>query len=111
MDSAAIFLIVALSIQLSWLCWRVSVSYRPLLAREAEVPIQWMIGGEVTKTTSPRFALSFIPALTAGIMIFGLGLAFAAPSGDRWAFIPVQLVLGLIMIAGNAFLLSRAARR
>ena len=111
MDSAAILVIVALSIGLSWLCWRVSVSYRPLLSGEAEIPIQWMIGGEVTKTASPRFALWFIPALTAGMMIFGVGLALSAPPSDRWAFVPVQLVLGLIMTAANAYLLSRAARR
>ena len=110
MAGAAIPVVAALAIGLSVLCWRVSASYRPLLYDKRDVPIQWMIGGEVTRTASPRFALAFVPALTAGLMAVMVVLAASAPADERWAIVPVELVVGVMMIALNAFMLSRAAR-
>ena len=70
-----------------------------------------MIGGEVTKTASPRLALALIPSLTSGIMALLAVLAIAAPPEKRWAIVPAQLFLGLILTASNSYMLSRAARR
>ena len=69
-----------------------------------------MIGGEVTKTASPRFSLALFPVLTAGMMAGFFAIAIVASGPARWGVIAVQLFVGLFMAGLTAWFLGRSTR-
>ena len=75
------------------------------LRSEAQLPMQWWLGGEVTWYAPRPIALAFVPAL--GVLVFaGLTVIsfYTRPRpGQEWMEVPSLFAIGVIVLAVQVF--------
>tara|TARA_R110001606_G_scaffold136898_6_gene274649 strand:- start:3817 stop:4158 length:342 start_codon:yes stop_codon:yes gene_type:complete len=79
---------------------------------ETTLPMQWLLDGTVTKTAPRRFALAFIPALFAFVLIAMVIISIFVPTkpGDEGLVIPAIAFVALLFVALYAFYLWMVAK-
>lgn len=71
------------------------------LRDEARIPMQWSLSGRVTWYAPRLIALTFLPALTAGVLgtFCLLSVAVRPRPGQQGAEIPIFVGIGVMLIA------------